>query len=53
MNNKELLNKYTALCMQLQEEYLKEKQDFVKQKQLEVEYKELRNKILYIMKTNS
>ena len=51
MNDRDLLNNYTALCMQLQEEYLKEKQDFVKQKQLEAEYRDLRNLILYRMAT--
>lgn len=46
MDDKELLNKYTALCMQLQEEYLKEKQDFKYQKTLGNDYMTLRNEIL-------
>lgn len=51
MDDKELLNKYTALCMQMQEEYLKEKQDFKYQKTLENDYMTLRNEILKKMTT--
>lgn len=46
MNDKELLNKYTALSMQLQEEYLKEKQDFKFQENLNNEFVLLKQEIL-------
>lgn len=45
MNNEDLLNKYTDLCMQIQEEYLKEKQDFEYQKILDTELITLKSEI--------
>lgn len=46
MSNKELLNKYTALAMELQEEYLKPVQDFNKQRVLHEEFTELKQELL-------
>ena len=46
MNNKELLNRFAALCMELQEEYNKRPQDLRKQRLLEEEFTELKHEIL-------
>lgn len=46
MSNKELLSRYTATVMELQEEYLKERQDFNRQKDLEANYSLLRKELL-------
>lgn len=46
MSNKELLSRYTATVMELQEEYLKERQDFNRQKDLEENYSLLRKELL-------
>lgn len=46
MRNEELLSKYTALVMELQEEYLKRPQDFNRQKELEAQYSLLRRELL-------
>ena len=46
MENKALLAQYTALCMELQEEYLKRPQDFDKQRAMENEFKEMKHEIL-------
>ena len=45
MEDIELLNEYTSLAMQLQEEYLKEKQDFKRQKTLNDKFVVLKNEI--------
>lgn len=45
MNNEELLNRYTALAMMLQEEYLKPVQDFNKQRELQQEFSSLKGEI--------
>lgn len=46
MNNITLLNRYTALVMELQEEYLKKPQDFNRQRVLNEEFTELMREIL-------
>ncbi len=46
MRREELLNEYTVLVMELQEEYLKRPQDFKKQKALEAQYSLLREELL-------
>lgn len=46
MSNEELLNRYTALAMELQEEYLKRVQDFNKQRDLQSQYSFLRKELL-------
>ena len=46
MSNKDLLNRYTALAMELQEEYLKPVQDFNKQRDLQKEFSSLKREIL-------
>jgi len=50
MRNEELLSKYTALVMELQEEYLKRPQDFNRQKELEAQYSLLRRELLSRMR---
>lgn len=45
MSNEELLNKYTALAMELQEEYLKPVQDFNKQRELQSQFSSLKEEI--------
>lgn len=45
-DNEELLHRYTVLCMELQEEYLKEEQDFEKQKILNNKCAVLKKKLL-------
>lgn len=45
MSNDELLNRYTALAMVLQEEYLKKPQDFNKQRELQKEFSSLKAEI--------
>lgn len=46
MSDKELLHKYTILSMQLQEEFLKHKQNFEYQKKLNNEFIALQKDIL-------
>lgn len=46
MDNKDLLNSYTALAMELQEEYLKPVQDFNKQRELQKEFRFLKLEII-------
>lgn len=46
MDNKSLLDRYTVLAMELQEEYLKHPQDFTKEHKLGAEYLDLREQIL-------
>lgn len=46
MSNEELLNKYTALAMELQEEYLKPVQDFNKQRELQSQFSSLKREII-------
>lgn len=46
MSNKELLDRYTAIVMELQEEYLKRPQDFNRQKELQDNYSLLRKELL-------
>lgn len=46
MDNKEILEKLIALSMQLQEEFLKEKQDFEKQRLLNAEFVTLKREVL-------
>lgn len=46
MSNEELLNQYTALVTELQEEYLKRVQDFNKQRDLQNQYSLLRKELL-------
>ena len=45
MTNKELLNAYTALAMELQEEYLKPVQNFRKQEELQKEFSAMKAEI--------
>lgn len=45
MNNDAILNRYTALAMELQDEYLKKPQDFSKQRMLQEEFTELKQEI--------
>jgi hypothetical protein len=52
MDNKDLLNRYTALAMELQEEYLKKPQDFVKQEELQLQFSSLKREILKRMEGN-
>lgn len=46
MSNEELLNKYTALAMEMQEEYLKKPQDFNKRRELQSQYSSLKREII-------
>lgn len=46
MSNEELLNRYIALAMELQEEYLKRPQDFNRQRDLQSQYSLLRKELL-------
>lgn len=46
MSNEELLNRYTALAMELQKEYLERAQDFNKQRDLQSQYSLLRKELL-------
>lgn len=45
MSNNDLLNRYTALAMELQEEYLKKPQDFNRQRVLNEEFVELKREL--------
>lgn len=46
MSNIDLLNRYTALAMELQEEYLKKPQNFSRQRVLQEEFVNLKHEIL-------
>ncbi len=45
MDNNTLLNRYTAVSMELQEEYLKKPQDYGRQRLLQEEFAELKAEI--------